>query len=142
VLNLLHLKQNPRRLVQWINLREEPVVYVNSRPFVLRELEQPFANMSDFQGIDAARLEGIEERLKSDILAEADNNSAQGNMLVHTEEELGEIRACWCSAHQRNIKTSQQVYQKLRDAEGYKVRYLRIPVTAEGVFEAILGFIS
>ena len=50
VLNLLHLKQNPRRRVQWINLREEPVVYVNSRPFVLRELEQPFANMSDFQG--------------------------------------------------------------------------------------------
>ena len=57
-------------------------------------------------GIDAGRLEGIEERLKADILAEADNNSAQGNMLVHTEEELGEIRACWCSAHQRNVKVS------------------------------------
>ena len=57
-------------------------------------------------GIDAGRLEGIEERLKADILAEADNNSAQGNMLVHTEEELGEIRACWCSAHQRTVKVS------------------------------------
>lgn len=83
VLNLIHLKQNPRRRVQWINLREEPVVYLNNRPFVLRELEQPFHNMSDFQGIDPSRLAGVEGRLKADILAEAENN--YGNILVHDE---------------------------------------------------------
>jgi hypothetical protein len=29
VLNLLHLKQNPRRRVHWLVLREEPLVYLN-----------------------------------------------------------------------------------------------------------------
>ncbi|KAL6515866.1 hypothetical protein OROGR_019171 [Orobanche gracilis] len=31
--------------VLWINLREEPVVYINRRPFVLRDVEQPFSNL-------------------------------------------------------------------------------------------------
>lgn len=31
--------------VLWINLREEPVIYINSRPFVLRDVEQPFSNL-------------------------------------------------------------------------------------------------
>lgn len=31
--------------VRWICLREEPVIYMNSRPFVLRELQHPFRNM-------------------------------------------------------------------------------------------------
>lgn len=31
--------------VRWICLREEPVIYINSRPFVLRELQHPFRNM-------------------------------------------------------------------------------------------------
>ena len=133
VLNLIHLKQNPRRRVQWINLREEPVVYLNNRPFVLRELEQPFHNMSDFQGIDPSRLEGIEGRLKADILHEADNN--YGNILVHDEVEFGEIRACWTSVHESNVKTSSEIFGQLL-REGFEVDLLRVPVTAESVFEA------
>lgn len=31
--------------VLWINLREEPVVYINGRPFVLRDVERPFSNL-------------------------------------------------------------------------------------------------
>jgi hypothetical protein len=53
ILNLLGAKASagvPGRTVVWINLREEPVVYLNNRPFVLREAEFPFRNMSDFQG--------------------------------------------------------------------------------------------
>ncbi len=41
---------NNSNSVCWINLREEPVVYINNRPYVLRELEFPFRNMIDFQG--------------------------------------------------------------------------------------------
>ena len=29
----------------WHNLREEPNVYINGRPYVLREDERPFKNM-------------------------------------------------------------------------------------------------
>jgi len=130
VLNLLRLKQNPRRRVQWINLREEPVVYLNNRPFVLRELEHPFHNLTDFSSISRERLEGIESRMKTDILLESD--SGYGNVLVHDEVELGEIRACWNSVHEANVKTSQEVYAQLR-AEKYAVSYLRVPVTAESV---------
>jgi hypothetical protein len=31
--------------LKWINLREEPVVYVRGRPYVLREAARPFHNL-------------------------------------------------------------------------------------------------
>jgi hypothetical protein len=53
----------PGHRVVWINLREEPVVYINRRPFVLRELDHPFKNLSDFDGMHVKRIEGVEHRL-------------------------------------------------------------------------------
>ena len=52
----------------WHNMREEPVIYINGRPFVLREDERPFKNMQEYTGIDVQRLEQMELRLKRDIL--------------------------------------------------------------------------
>ena len=52
----------------WHNMREEPVIYINGRPFVLREDERPFKNMQEYTGIDVRRLEQMELRLKNDIL--------------------------------------------------------------------------
>lgn len=52
-------------------MREEPVVYVNGRPFVLREQACPLKNLQEYAGIDATRLERMERRLKEDVLAEA-----------------------------------------------------------------------
>ena len=49
-------------------MREEPVIYINGRPFVLREDERPFKNMQEYTGIDVRRLEQMELRLKNDIL--------------------------------------------------------------------------
>ena len=49
-------------------MREEPVIYINGRPFVLREDERPFKNMMEYTGIDVQRLEQMELRLKNDIL--------------------------------------------------------------------------
>ena len=31
--------------IVWLNLREEPVVYVNNRPFVLRNSKSPYSNL-------------------------------------------------------------------------------------------------
>jgi len=42
--------QNQSNLL-WINLREEPVVFVNGRPFVLREASQPLKNICSHRGM-------------------------------------------------------------------------------------------
>ena len=34
-----------RRRVLWHNMREEPVLYINGRPYVVREANKPFANL-------------------------------------------------------------------------------------------------
>ena len=31
--------------VYWHNMREEPLIYISGRPFVVRELENPFMNL-------------------------------------------------------------------------------------------------
>lgn len=48
VLNYLGAgRRQGQRPVIWVNLREEPVVYLNQRPFVLRNVEQPFRNITE-----------------------------------------------------------------------------------------------
>lgn len=39
---------NNGRPVLWHNMREEPVVYINGKPFVLREVERPYKNMLEY----------------------------------------------------------------------------------------------
>lgn len=34
--------------VLWHNMREEPVIYINGKPFVLREAERPYKNMLEY----------------------------------------------------------------------------------------------
>ena len=34
--------------VLWHNMREEPVIYINGKPFVLREVERPYKNMLEY----------------------------------------------------------------------------------------------
>lgn len=73
-----------RKRTIWFSTREEPIVYVNETPFVLRDLASPFVNIKSYTGISAHRLESVEKRLKADILAEAKRN--HGLLLVHDEQ--------------------------------------------------------
>ena len=41
-----------RRKVLWFNMREEPVIYINGNPYVVREANKPFANL-EYTGQDA-----------------------------------------------------------------------------------------
>ena len=68
----------------WFSTREEPIIYVNETPFVLRDLAAPFVNIKSYTGITSTRLEAVEKRLKADILAEAKRN--HGLLLVHDEK--------------------------------------------------------
>lgn len=53
ILNSLNAKRSvsPRRSVIWINLREEPVIYLNEMPHVLRDAKSPMENIRDYSGI-------------------------------------------------------------------------------------------
>ena len=51
----------------WFNLREEPLIYINGKPYVVREADNPFANL-EYTGINRSRVEDMEYRLKQDIL--------------------------------------------------------------------------
>lgn len=50
-------------------MREEPVLYINGRPYVVREADKPFQNL-EYTGIDRSRVEDMEIRLKNDVLLE------------------------------------------------------------------------
>jgi hypothetical protein len=63
-------KKGKQTQVLWHSLREEPVIYINGRPFVLRDVERPFSNL-EYTGINRERVEQMEFRLKEDILQEA-----------------------------------------------------------------------
>ncbi|KAG9052633.1 hypothetical protein FS842_009475 [Serendipita sp. 407] len=68
----------------WFNTREEPVVYIGTRPFVLRDVIDPKQNL---QVADSAEiLEAVEQRLKEDILNEAAKFG--GLVLTHNEQEV------------------------------------------------------
>ncbi|XP_044494094.1 paladin-like isoform X3 [Mangifera indica] len=113
--------------VLWISLREEPVVYINGRPFVLREAERPFSNL-EYTGINRARVEQMEARLKEDILMEA---ARYGNKILVTDElPDGQMVDQWEPVFSDSVKTPLDVYEELQ-VEGYLVDYERVPVTDE-----------
>lgn len=59
---------NPSHVV-WFSTREEPIIYISGRPFVLRDASEPRRTLA--LSDRAENLEAIENRLKNDILQEA-----------------------------------------------------------------------
>ncbi|KAG2217368.1 hypothetical protein INT45_012238 [Circinella minor] len=141
--NLL-LKKNKKIL--WINLREEPIIYIDGIPYVLRDLHFSLRNLRTYKGITSDRLEQLEKRLQEDIIREIHMN--EGRILLHGENSEGSIESRWIEVYPSDVLTVQEVmrdeeekvYQKLRDAdlpmkqEGdvHKfLNYQRVPITAE-----------
>uniref|UniRef100_A0A6N2NAG9 Tyrosine specific protein phosphatases domain-containing protein n=1 Tax=Salix viminalis TaxID=40686 RepID=A0A6N2NAG9_SALVM len=120
-------KDGKQTQVLWFNLREEPVVYINGRPFVLRDVERPFSNL-EYTGINRSRVEEMEARLKEDILMEA---ARYGNKIVVTDElPDGQMVDQWEPVSCDSVKTPLEVYEDLQ-AEGYLYDYERVPITDE-----------
>jgi protein-tyrosine phosphatase len=128
VMNVIQVDHGKDRPILWINLREEPVIYINKRPYVLRESDFPLRNMAIYSGVASSSLESMESRIKEDILHEASKYG--GNILIH-EEEDGEVIPCWEAVTTDNVQTPREVYDSLTQAE-YKVTYARLPLTPEG----------
>jgi len=76
-----------------MNLREEPQLYINNQPFVLRFLQKPMRNISIYQGILGADLEKLEARLKVNALQEIPTH--HNKLLCHDETAARQVVPCW-----------------------------------------------
>ncbi|KXN91655.1 Paladin [Leucoagaricus sp. SymC.cos] len=125
---------NPSHVV-WFSTREEPIVYISGRPFVLRDAAEPrrTLNISD----RAENLEAIETRLKNDILQEAARFG--GVVLTHNEVATaksgeGAILPTWTSVDTNNVKTCRELYEQMKK-DGWNVDYYRIPISPDRPIE-------
>lgn len=117
-----------KRKVMWTCLREEPVLYVNKRPYVLRIYQDPLKNL-ETTGIARERVEGMENRMKLDVMDEL--KIYNGRLLLHDEETTEKggfiIVPQWETVPVECVETPDDVFQSII-AEGYMVDYLRIPM--------------
>lgn len=116
--------------VVWFSTREEPIVYISGRPFVLRHASEPRRTLS--LSDRAENLEAIETRLKNDILQEATRYG--GLVLTHNEVAVdsnngeGAILPTWTFVDNGNVKTSRELWEAMK-SQGWNVDYHRIPIS-------------
>ncbi|KAJ7081810.1 inositol hexakisphosphate-domain-containing protein [Mycena belliarum] len=127
---------NPSHVV-WFSTREEPIVYISGRPFVLRDASQPRRTLS--LSDRAENLEAIENRMKNDILQEATRFG--GLVLTHNEmaADIGEgaILPTWTSVDTSNVKTSRELWGEMK-RQGWNVDthyFRRIPIAPDRPIE-------
>jgi hypothetical protein len=124
VKNVLKFLSSPGRCV-WINLREEPVIYINGQPFVLRDKSFPFKNITSFKGISFKNVEEMEKRIKREVLIEAKINN--GFIMLHEECEHQVLEECYTMPLE--VKTTREVFENL---EGSSCAYFRLPLSSHG----------
>lgn len=103
--------------VLWINCREEAVLYINGRPYCVKDRRAPFANIEN-TGITAEQLVESELQLKREVLEES--QLFNGHILLHGEappdsEEpaaKGAVYAYWEPA--REVLCVHEVFEVLR----------------------------
>lgn len=89
---------------------------------MLRDSEQPFESIALTSRV--TQLEEIEDRLKQDILREG--RQRNGCVLVHEELPGEKLTASWLAADE--VKTARELFDSVKNAEGYMVNYHRIPI--------------
>ena len=130
--------------IVWINLREEPFIYLNNVPYVLRDMEVTLRNLKSFRGITPKGLRTIESKLKNDVLEELKNYN--GKILLHSETEGGKVTPIWedCSPSavlslndaMKMIKLEKEVNESHTSMLSLydnvvELTYHRVPLTAE-----------
>lgn len=86
--------------------------------------------MRDYSGVSASRLEMLEERLKSDVIAEV--GQFQGKVLLHTETSDKTVVPIWESVEVTDVESIKEVMDGLANStEGLDLSFFRVPVTSE-----------
>lgn len=135
--------------VTWINMREEPVLYIHKIPFVFRDIDTPWRNVNSFRGISTQRLEEMERQLKQDVLDESKNYESK--ILCHDEIE-GKLQGYWETLDEENsvqstIEAYETGFHKAKEVFGVQAVLARVPVTDEqppeiGDFDDILQILK
>ncbi|KAJ3362183.1 hypothetical protein HDU91_003540, partial [Kappamyces sp. JEL0680] len=147
VKNVLSVISERTPNVVWINLREEPFIYINGIPYVLRDTSVTLRNLKSFSGITSTSLEIIERKLKNDVVRELDLYN--GKILLHTETDAGTISPVWedCSpdavlslseamdlVHKEMVNNDMGMGSQVLLPDGsreFSLTYHRVPQTAE-----------
>lgn len=116
---------HPRPKV-WVNLREDPVVYINGLPYVLRDRASPFRNARFFSGMSPERLEEMEHRLKQDIVGLAAQN--RGFIQVLSEKHPESL---WTNRTKvETVRTPREAFEcQGSGASPASFRYFRLPLS-------------
>jgi hypothetical protein len=135
--------------ILWINLREEPIIYINGIPYVLRDRAFTLRNLRAYKGITGSRMEQLEERLKEDVIREV--TQCGGRILLHGEDKDGNVLSSWEEVDLQDIMTVREVMEfaaleiqqerELSDNDDNEesqkslvnnlLEYRRVPITAE-----------
>jgi len=91
---------------RWVNLREEPVIYIDGKPHSLRLKNSPIKNLVNDK-TNAKDIEAQERELKKEILEEAKRNG--GKLLIHDEDEKGNIITKEIKITPESLKTTDEV---------------------------------
>jgi hypothetical protein len=133
------------KIVRCINLREEPVCYLNDKPYAPREVRtrnpnpnpnpnakwQPFnfnINLEYLQGIEYLDLEKLESRIKADIRTKAVTEGSFS--YIHQEpDRSNSIHSI--DADTLSVLTVRELYFQVRDEFHLPIKYARVPITDE-----------
>ncbi|KAF8577784.1 hypothetical protein K439DRAFT_1417887 [Ramaria rubella] len=129
VITKIKIDHPSARKVVWITLREEPIVYVNGVPFCLRRDNFSLRNMKDYSGVSSQRLETLEERLKSDVIAEL--TAFGGSLLLHTETAEGSVIPVWEEVQPDDVNVVKEIMARRRHTQGVELYHRRIAITSE-----------
>jgi protein-tyrosine phosphatase len=129
--------------VIWINLREEAIVYVAGRPFVIRHEENLLENV-EYPGIEVDEIKQIENQIKIELQEKI--QKAKGLFLYwHEPKEFVSEETIEHIDPFKEIKTLNEIYQQIaqtyhqheeknkkqKTKSNFKIKYARIPVSDE-----------
>ena len=99
---------------------------------MLRQKDVSLRNVKSYAGISSTRLELLEDRLKSDVLAEL--KAFDGRLLLHSEAADGSVNPLWEPvADESSIKTLREIFDDVARRtsleDGARFSYARVPIT-------------
>ena len=141
-------KGTPNEKIIWINMRREPIVYINGSPFAARDPEDLHENLSvalndeDVKSVGAHLAKVIGKRSKA---------SSDNTIKVHVDKDFNENPMDREDIEEtlvvESIKDLQEVYNSCKetcnvDLEVYRIPLVEDQVPAESDFDAIINLLK
>eukprot|EP01029_Cantina_marsupialis_P022161 TRINITY_DN53972_c0_g1_i1.p1 TRINITY_DN53972_c0_g1~~TRINITY_DN53972_c0_g1_i1.p1 ORF type:complete len:499 (-),score=179.29 TRINITY_DN53972_c0_g1_i1:225-1721(-) len=111
-----------------LNMREEPVVFIDGKPCSPRVRGKLNDNVDYLCGIAGFELERIERRLKHDIMDYCGSANDELEVFFQDADMSNHVRTM--NVSKENIRTPRDYYDKL-SFNGQPIQYMRIPITDE-----------